>query len=424
MANPLPLDSRAVQARKSPRPSELLYDAVATGMWIYTRAAFRTIVLGERELRMRAGLLAVATHRSDADVPLICSTLFFADRMWRRHHLRLHFAARDDLFQRGVLAGLAPGLPLRVRRLLFALDPAPFLPLVRVNPIRGTTTVKVAQVLATFAPTAALDAALPDSEASRFRTEARELGVESPVTVGEAFRPEFAGLLWRDLAQSELDGPAYRDLWQARAQGAAADLRRLIALVRAGEPLLLFPEGRPSADGTIGPLRRGLDLLVRRGKPKLLLPLAIAYDPLTAGRTLAYLSVGEPFAPPSMSIDSVILEALRRTMPLTCAQVVSHSLLQAVERGVETVTAGALEADVAGAAARAKAERRACDPRLAAVAPRRRRLSECLAALVALGLVRTSDGRGLVLDRRRLATDPHVRRAAREYASAREGLGE
>ena len=412
-----------MQARKSPQPSELLYDAVAAGMWIYARATFRTIVLGERDLRMRAGLLAVATHRSDADVPLICSTLFFADRMWSRHHLRLHFAARDDLFERGALAGLAPGLPLPLRRLLFAFDPAPFLPLVRVNPIRGTTAVKVAQVLGAFAPTVALDAALPAAEASRFRTDARALGVESPATVGEALRPEFARLLWRDLAQSDLDGPEYRDLWQARAQQAAADLRRLIALVRAGEPLLLFPEGRPSADGTIGPLRRGLDLLVRRGKPKLLLPLAIAYDPLTAGRTLAYLSVGEPFAPPHVGIDHAILEALRRAMPLTCAQVVAHSLLQAVERGVERVTAAALEADVAAAVTRATGDRRPCDPRLAAVAPRRRRLSECLAALVRLGLVTTSDRRGLLLDRGRVSTDPHVRRAAREYASAREGLG-
>ena len=90
------------------RRYEHVYDAVAAGMWLYAHTAFRVVLLGGEHLRMQSGLLGVATHRSDSDVPLICAELYFGDRMWKRHHLRLHFAARDDLWERGVFAGLLP----------------------------------------------------------------------------------------------------------------------------------------------------------------------------------------------------------------------------------------------------------------------------------------------------------------------------
>ncbi|MDQ3876180.1 MAG: hypothetical protein M3322_11670 [Actinomycetota bacterium] len=414
-----------MEVREAPRrPNELLYDAVACGMWLYTRAAFRVIVLGAPNVRLRPRLLLVSSHRSDSDVPLICSTVFFGDRMWRRHHLRLHFAARDDLFVRGVLAGLAPDLSLPLRRLLFRVDPSPYLPRVRVNPIGSTTAVKAVQVLGLFPPSTPLDQALPTPEVEHFRAHAESSALPAPVTVGDALRAEFAGLLWRDLDRGDLADPRYRPLWQLRARVSAADVRRVIAMLRDGEPLLLFPEGRPSPDGGLGPLRPGLGLLVRRGRPNLLLPFALAYDSLTRGRTLAYVSVGQPIPAPADDVEEVVLAELRRATPLTCGQVVSHVLLRAADADSGAVSAGGVERELRAAAGRARAERRPLDPMLAGRDSRRRRLSHCLATLVRLGLLSTRDGRRLELDGHRIRSEPEILRLAREYESAREGVAD
>jgi 1-acyl-sn-glycerol-3-phosphate acyltransferase len=392
---------------------ELLYDAIAAGMRLYSRASFRVVTLGAERLRMEQGLLVVATHRSDADVPLICSELYFGpDRMYLRHRLRLEFAARDDLFEQGVLAGLAPSVYLPLRRLLFAVDPSRALRSMGVHPIRGATTMKAVQALR-HDPATPIEQALPAALAERFL--ARAPASERALLGRDVDRAELADLLWSDVRADEL--PDAADLWRARAAASAGDLRRLIAVVRSGEPLLLFPEGPPSPDGRVGPLRRGVGLLVRRGAPRRLLPLALAYDDLTLGRPRVILSVGAPFPPPADDVEWAVLAALRSTMPLTCTQVVSSELVRAAEAGEEATTPSALERGLADAVASAVRERRPVDPGIAAAGLRRRRLTDCLASLVRMGALSRLDAGSLLLDRDRLLEEGRVRQASAEYES-------
>jgi 1-acyl-sn-glycerol-3-phosphate acyltransferase len=306
-------------------------------MWLYARTAFRPVVLGR--LSVGPGQLLVATHRANADVPLICGALFFGADVWRRHRFRLHFAARDDLFEPGALAALTPGLPPLLRRALFAVDPAPFLARVRVHPVRSRSTMKLAQARRALAP-------------------------------GEPLRAEDVDALWRTVSPEDMPSPP---LWQEWAAAAMSDLRELVDVVRARQPLLLFPEGTPSADGGIGPLRRGLSVLVRRGRPEVLVPIGIAYDPLTAGRPRALLGIGAPFAPASGDVDADVIAALRRAMPVTCGQVAASEL---GTRG--TLTLDELDAALAEAVS---AEGRPPDPLLVDPVARRRRAAACLAAL-------------------------------------------
>ena len=81
---------------------------------------------------------------------------------------------------------------------------------------------------------------------------------------------EYADLLWEPVSRGE--GPG-RLLERARDDGRPPTSASSSGLMRAGKSLLVFPEGRPSPDGEIGPLRRGLDALVRRGKPERILPV-------------------------------------------------------------------------------------------------------------------------------------------------------
>jgi 1-acyl-sn-glycerol-3-phosphate acyltransferase len=398
------------------QPWEPLYDAVATGMRIYSDCAFRVVVLGRERLHAPRHVLLVSTHRSDADVPIICGRLYFADRMYLRRGPRLHFAARDDLFESGALGGLLPAqAPLWLRRVLYGFDPAPYMPRVRVNPIRSAVAMRAVQALR-FAPDAPLARSLPNPLVAEILRRAQAAGLPVPATAADADRPELAGVIWTEIERDQL--PDARGLWQARAQAATGDLRRLIDLHARGEPLLLFPEGTPSPHGAIGPLRRGLGLIVRRSRPRAILPLAVAYDPLTAGRPFAFLTVGEPFPPPRRDVEEAVLDVLRRTVPLTCAQVVAHRLLVADGLEADTLTPAELDRWLAAAVEGAHEDGRAVDPSLRSPSTRRKRLSDCLLALARGGLVEVPEANVLVLNRERIRADHAVRRAAFEFASS------
>ena len=97
--------------------------------------------------------------------------------------------------------------------------------------------------------------------------------------------------------------------------------------MRGGGTLVVFPEGRPSPGGEIGPLRRGLPALVRRAKPEWFLPVGIAYDPLVSGRTRVVVSVGQRVPPPDEDVEGATLQLLRRATPLTCGQWLAHERL-------------------------------------------------------------------------------------------------
>ena len=202
----------------------------------------------------------------------------------------------------------------------------------------------------------------------------------------------YADLLWQPLSPE--DTRSLEEFWSRRAAQAAGDFRALVEIVRGGNVLIVFPEGRPSPDGEIGPIRPGIGALVRRGKPRAIRPLALAYDPLVRGRTRVHLALGAPVEPPSGDVEGALLSLLRATMPLTCGQVVAARLEAGADADLH-----ALERDLADAVAVAREEGRPVEPDLATADGRRRRLSEALSVAP-----------------RRAADLPFL---AREHASAR-----
>ena len=368
-----------------------LYDAVGHGMRAYASAAFRVTILDRERFAPEPGTLVAVTHRRETDVPVICPWLYFAMGGRRNTTSRLHFAARDDMFLPGFFAGFPPELPLRARRLLYGVGVGRWLPLVNVFPIRSAQVARVGEVLAA-APSRPLGELLPEDEVAGFAERAAACGLARPAQAADALRGEYADLLWRPLAPRNDD--VLDEFWSARAAQAAGDFRTLVELVRKGNVLIVFPEGRPSPDGEIGPVRPGIGALVRRGKPAAVRPLAVAYDPLVRGRTRVCIAHGPPAQLPKNEVEDTLLALLRVTMPLTCGQVVA-SLLEA---GAEADVA-ALERELADAVAVAREEGRPVEPDLLNPERRRRRLAEALAVAP-----------------RKAGELPYL---AREYASAR-----
>jgi acyltransferase-like protein len=329
-------------------------------------------MLGRERLRLEPGTLIVCTHRRETDVPLVCASIYFgpggllADRS-----RRMSFAAREDMFLPGFFAGFPAGLPLWVRRLLFPVAIDPYLRSLTLFPIRSATVMRLEEVFRRL-PELELAEALPSDDLEALRSRAREVRLPVPRLANEVIRGEYADLLWRLHTRAELDAPALAPAWSQRASDAVRDFRELVDVVSRGAVLLIFPEGRPSPDGEIGPLQRGLASLVRRARPRVLQPVGLAYDPLARGRTRAVVSFGEPLGPPEEALEESVLSALRLATPLTCGQVVAG--------WIRSGRHGSAGAALGAAVERALAEGRNVDPELLEAGTRSRRLRLALAS--------------------------------------------
>jgi hypothetical protein len=136
----------------------------------------------------------------------------------------------------------------------------------------------------------------------------------------------YADILWRIIERDTV--PGCEEQWRVHLRTAVADFRALVELLRRGEVAVIFPEGEPSESGEIGLLQGGLASLVRRGRPRSLQPVAIAYDPLLPGRTRAYVSVAEPLAPASDDLERAVRHAFRAATPLTAGQLAASAVME------------------------------------------------------------------------------------------------
>ncbi len=397
--------------REEPAPWEWLYAAVGMGMWGFIRSRFRVEVVGGPLPRVTAGQVWIATHRAETDVPLLAGLMFVHAGMWRGAASRVYFAARDDLFRPGVVAAGVP-LPRPLARLVWPLSPGPWLPRVRAYPIRRPTGLKLEQVVADLPGDTSVTSVLGARLIALLDRAGDARGRHAPRTVADIRDARYARVLWEDVREADLVGSLGSEIWRRHVVRAAGDVRRLVGMVRDGRPMLLFPEGRVSPDGAIGPIGDLLDLVVRRGGPRVVLPLGIAYDPLTRHRTEVVVGVGAPIPPGDEPIQVVAGAALRRAVPVTCGQVLARYVTRACAAGVAS-TAGAqqLADEVAQAGT---AQSRPVAGRLRSSARRAEAVREGLAALARRDcVILEADGR-IRLDARRIDADAVVQRLATE----------
>ncbi len=280
----------------------IAYRAVGLGMAAFARLKLRVEVQGRLELA--PGSLYVVTHRSNLDSPLLCGAVYPQVRGGSADDLPW-FVVRDDLFLPGLLAAALPGrapLSLGIGRLLER---------VRCLRLRPATRLRVVE-LARADPSLELDA-LPNADA--FRHRARMLGERPPRTAGDVLGSNYGRELWQLVDRSEAPRP--EAAWVRRAAAARQDLERLIGLMREGASMLVSPEGTPSKDGSVGPVQRGVGLIIRRGRPQRVVPIGLAFDPVGGRRTRGVVRIGEPVEPPTRDVEAELRTLLCRTLPRT-----------------------------------------------------------------------------------------------------------
>lgn len=389
------------------RPWEWLYALTGTGMWSFTHARFDVQVVSPFP-RVNSGDIWIATHRAETDVPLLAGLMFTRGGMWRRGAPRVHFAARDDLFAPGVVAaGLRAPRP--IARAVWPLSPGPWLPRVRAHPVRRPTGAKLGQVLCAADPDTHVSDVLSVRLIELIATRARRLRRPAPTRAGDVVGADFARVLWEDVDGADFPGAAGAQLWRRHISRTATDLRRIVGVVRDGEPLLLFPEGRVSPDGRIGPVGDVLRVVATHGRARRIVPVGLAYDPLHRGRVT--VAVGNVPMPDVRSDFVTTAEAtLRRATPVTCGQTVAGWLVDdAAPASVED-----LRRRLDRTIDRARDEGRPIAQELTNTNARERRLNEALAAVRARGLLA---GRNASPDRPRARRDPQIARLATEDAA-------
>ena len=297
-----------------------LQQVVALAMTGYVRAGFRTRTFGLEHLRLEPSTIIAPNHRSDNDVPLLVSALA---PTWTRAVAGgvswPTFAADDHAFFRGFLAGYPEGLPLGVRRLLWPVRVGGVLERhLQCVPVGRPTQMRLVELLR-YDPNRVLDGQLPAEVRGALARRARELGRRAPLRAADVLSGRYADILWTELARDHT--PGCDEIWRAHLRSAVGDFRRLIATVRTGGLVVIFPEGQLMTDGQVGPLEAGLASLARKGWATRVQPVAISYDAMTSGRPRAYVSVAPPVDPALGELADRVTARLRAAIPLTPGQI-------------------------------------------------------------------------------------------------------
>lgn len=261
-------------------------DPVALGMRAYVRARFRVRVFGLEHLRIEPGQIFAPSHRSDNDVPLLISVLYPTWSKAIGHGASWPtFGAMIELFLPGFFAGYPGRLPLALRRALWPYQPGDVLNRhLQCVPVREPNRMRLQELLRHAARTP-LDELLPGEVLEALSARAAVLGAHRPVHAGDVLRGAYADLLWTYVERDSAPDPD--EAWRAHGRAAVQDFRRLAQSLASGGSVVLFPEGGLSTDGEIGQLQPGLASLARRGNAHRVQPVALTYDPLVGGRTLA-----------------------------------------------------------------------------------------------------------------------------------------
>jgi hypothetical protein len=287
---------------------------VAFGFHLAVGHRYRIECMMPRGHRLRPGTLVVSNHLRDSDIPILMVAVC-RRRGWRFHDPLPYFAAREDLFRRDALASLT--WPSPQSRLLGWIPVGWFFRSLRVRPMRrlreftlGDTVAELARAgLGAVHPRDLFNARGQRELAAQLGTLPSALAAIDPLQLGR-LRGSVWGLRRLRLAGLRQIGNEFR----AHIDRQLADFA---ALLDEGHALYVAPEGVISSSGRFGRIRAAPWQLLRRcSQPVAMLPNALSYDPLRAGRLRVIVHVGESIrdmdrADPRRFTDALRLAILR-----------------------------------------------------------------------------------------------------------------
>ncbi len=347
----------------------LLYDIKVSGLHNYTASP---------------STLVTINHKRDLDI-IIATPILHLRRTLFKNKLRMHFIARDDLFDPGFLSAhfLIPGL---VGRIIHRVNIAVLMRAFRAHPISHLVQKRMAPLLRDVIQVAG---DLKLGEVVR-RGELEELarlsgkphvGDISELSVTDflgydycAFHQQFSdvGILQEGLSQK---------VRKYSLEVIGKQLQVFADILDEGGICLLAPEGHLSPDGRFWPVKSGLyRLLSMTREDTRILPVNTTYDFMTRGRMRVYVGIGEEIIGPRELRKTALEKLVQRSIiglgPVTMGQLGSDHFVRKLEEGNDTVHLDELAEELALMVERLDNDNLRLDDRLKTEASFNRRLHD------------------------------------------------
>lgn len=324
-----------VLQRPASWPPDAALDAHPVGTWLlamgfdlWMETFYRREVLFPHDFRIAPGTLIASNHQRDSDGPMVGTTVV------RRHGLHFQwplpfFATREDLFRTGILARLAMHWPKPLPSLLAHIPLGWFFRLGRAEPIRRVREFTTGEALQALCDAGCSDVDCRSILNARGLRELRASGSlplhQVLVESDPRAREQWWGLRRLQSGAIERIAPAFR-------AAVRQHLAHFTVRLDRGRCVYFAPEGGISMDGHFGRIRNGVFRLVHATRePPWILPIALGYDALAAGRPRVVVRVGERFrADPALdrrAFDATLRRSILSLVPVTPSHLLARYLL-------------------------------------------------------------------------------------------------
>lgn len=334
---------------------------IEMGFDVCVRLLYRKQEVWHEGYRLEPGTLVVSNHQRDSDVPILATSLCMR-RGWRFRWPLTFFMAREDLYAPGFLTEYLPNRP-PLTQALGRIRLAWFFRAARAYPLRRVPEFSLGETLDALL---AADLGNTDPvEIFNTRGQRELLGIFGtlPARLAELDRRRLRGFSRWGLRRVRLAilrriAPAFRAVIREQLEGYS---RRL----DAGRCVYIAPEGVTSATGRFGRVRLGPRWLYRHTlAPPALLPTALSYDALAAGKRRVIVHVGRLVRGLDASSEAAFAAQVRRLILELYMVNTSHLLARFLTAGPERFSASELRAWLAGCVDFMRGHKIAADPLL------------------------------------------------------------
>jgi len=308
----------------------LLYDIKVSGLRNYTASPSTLITIN---------------HKRDLDIPIL-GPLLHLHRTLFKNKLRLHFVARDDLFDPGFLTAHFL-IPWPWGKLLHRVNIAPIMRALRASPISHLVHKRIGPLLRDIIRT---EGDLKIGEVIKednLREFSMLLGLPRSADLSKLSVSDFLGYDYCLLHQRPTDVGILQEGLSRKVRTHSLDaigkqLEVFACILDEGGICLLAPEGHLSPDGRFWPVKSGLHRLLSLTRADVrIVPVNTTYDFMTRGRMRIYVSIGKEITQPkemgNVELERLVQRNIVGLGPVTMGQLGSEYLLQRLETGHEII---------------------------------------------------------------------------------------
>ncbi|HEX2914744.1 MAG TPA: hypothetical protein VH186_28340 [Chloroflexia bacterium] len=327
-------------------------DWAAFRMFAVSELIYRIDVRGIENYSYQPSTIIACGHKRDMDIPIIIPRLYlFQKPVSRRKDFKLmYIAARDDVFERGFLTVYFPWIDF-LRPVLAKISLNRLFKILQACPVKLPDEQTVNQLLQ---ETIRLESNLPLEEALDSEWRKRLLGPKAALpglTLKDALLKSPLKVLSQYATPRMFREPLASRIRQRHAATMVEQLRYITRILDKGGTLIVLPEGRVSPDGRFCKMRAAVTRLVLQTHVETkLLPVNLTYDFLDTARPHVTLQIGPEVINLKQLSKPELTEVIRKNVAgMTCVTfsgLVSRWLVNAAEKGIDTVSIARLREEV------------------------------------------------------------------------------